>query len=119
MPMPYGSRGGMAFGADELRVLRRALAHALQTTSPAVPLDAHGPDRSQDVQEYRRLAEAVDEAVREGARLRAILLADLARQGGPPARAPTAAPPGTPPGAAQARATPPGAAARPAHPDPR
>ncbi|MCZ0994044.1 hypothetical protein O1L44_14350 [Streptomyces noursei] len=79
MPMPYGSRGGMAFGADELRVLRRALAHALQTTSPTAPLSALGADRSQDVQEYLRLAEAVDEAVREGARLRAFLLADLAR----------------------------------------
>ncbi|MCZ1017266.1 hypothetical protein [Streptomyces noursei] len=79
MPMPYGSRGGMAFGADELRVLRRALAHALQTASPTAPLGALGADRSQDVQEYLRLAEAVDEAVREGARLRAFLLADLAR----------------------------------------
>ncbi len=69
----------MAFGADELRVLRRALAHALQSMSHTVPLDALGPDRSQDVQEYLRLAEAVDEAVREGARLRAFLLADLAR----------------------------------------
>ncbi|MFE6691378.1 hypothetical protein ACFVFQ_33525 [Streptomyces sp. NPDC057743] len=69
----------MAFGADELRVLRRALAHALQTSSPAVPLGPLGADRSQDVQEYLRLAEAVDEAVREGARLRAFLLADLAR----------------------------------------
>ncbi|KUL50120.1 hypothetical protein ADL22_07645 [Streptomyces sp. NRRL F-4489] len=69
----------MAFGADELRVLRRALAHALQTTSPAVPPAPLGPDRAQDVQEYLRLAEAVDEAVREGARLRAFLLADLAR----------------------------------------
>lgn len=69
----------MAFGADELRVLRRALAHALQTTSPAVPPAAPGPDRAQDVQEYLLLAEAVDEAVREGARLRAFLLADLAR----------------------------------------
>ncbi len=77
--MPYGSRGGMAFGADELRVLRRALAHALQTTSRAAPLGVPAPDRSQDVQEYLRLAEAVDEAVREGARLRAFLLADLAR----------------------------------------
>ncbi|MFE7318196.1 hypothetical protein ACFU7T_34635 [Streptomyces sp. NPDC057555] len=79
MPTPYGSRGGMAFGADELRVLRRALAHALQTTSSTVPLGALGAGRSQDVQEYLRLAEAVDEAVREGARLRAFLLADLAR----------------------------------------
>ncbi|GGU92965.1 hypothetical protein GCM10010211_69720 [Streptomyces albospinus] len=69
----------MAFGADELRVLRRALAHALQSTSHTVPLDVLGPDRSQDVQEYLRLAEAVDEAVREGARLRAFLLADLDR----------------------------------------
>lgn len=69
----------MAFGAEELRVLRRALAHALQTTSRAAPLGVPAPDRSQDVQEYLRLAEAVDEAVREGARLRAFLLADLAR----------------------------------------
>ncbi|MFI1205563.1 hypothetical protein ACH4VR_40105 [Streptomyces sp. NPDC020883] len=69
----------MAFGADELRVLRRALAHALQTTSTAAPQGDSGADASQDVQEYLRLAEAVDEAVREGARLRAFLLADLAR----------------------------------------
>ncbi len=69
----------MAFGADELRVLRRALAHALQTTSSAAPQGDSGTDASQDVQEYLRLAEAVDEAVREGARLRAFLLADLAR----------------------------------------
>ena len=34
MPTPYGSRGGMAFGAEELRVLRRALALALHP-SPA------------------------------------------------------------------------------------
>ena len=69
MPTPYGSRGGMAFGADELRVLRRALAVALH---PA-PL----PD--EDVQACLRLAESVDEAVREAGRLRAFLLADLAR----------------------------------------
>ncbi|MFB7915137.1 hypothetical protein [Streptomyces sp. NPDC056061] len=59
----------MAFGADELRVLRRALAVALH---PA-PL----PD--EDVQECLRLAGAVDEAVGEAGRLRAFLLADLAR----------------------------------------
>ncbi|MFE3887313.1 hypothetical protein ACFXPQ_31160 [Streptomyces lydicus] len=69
----------MAFSADELRVLRRALAHALQTTSHPAPLGAPGTGRSQDIQEYLRLAEAVDEAVREGGRLRAFLLADLAR----------------------------------------
>ncbi|MFG2529099.1 hypothetical protein [Streptomyces sp. NPDC048516] len=69
----------MAFSADELRVLRRALAHALQTTSHPAPLGALGPEWPQDIQEYLRLAEAVDEAVREGGRLRAFLLADLAR----------------------------------------
>lgn len=69
----------MAFSADELRVLRRALAHALKTTSPSAPLGALGPEWSQDIQEYLRLAEAVDEAVREGGRLRTFLLADLAR----------------------------------------
>ncbi|MFF8315001.1 hypothetical protein [Streptomyces lydicus] len=79
MPMPNGTRGGMAFSADELRVLRRALAHALQTADHSAPLAALGPEWSQDIQEYLRLAEAVDEAVREGGRLRAFLLADLAR----------------------------------------
>lgn len=77
--MPNGTRGGMAFSADELRVLRRALAHALQTTSHSAPLSAFGAEWSQDIQEYLRLAEAVDEAAREGGRLRAFLLADLAR----------------------------------------
>ncbi|MBL1095256.1 hypothetical protein [Streptomyces coffeae] len=79
MPTPYGSRGGMAFSADELRVLRRALAIALQphpvTPSPG-PL---GPDRAEEIQDFLRLAEAVDEAVREGGRLRAFLLDELAR----------------------------------------
>ncbi|OIJ89803.1 hypothetical protein BIV24_18745, partial [Streptomyces colonosanans] len=59
----------MAFGAEELRVLRRALALALQPRTAS----------AEDVQECLRLAESVDEAVREGARLRAFLLADLAR----------------------------------------
>ncbi|MER5988216.1 hypothetical protein [Streptomyces sp. NPDC001787] len=59
----------MAFSADELRVLRRALAIALHPT----PL----PD--EDVQDCLRLAGAVDEAVSEAGRLRAFLLADLAR----------------------------------------
>ncbi|MEU3461703.1 hypothetical protein ABZ721_17385 [Streptomyces sp. NPDC006733] len=71
MPTPHGSRGGMAFSADELRVFRRALAAALRpaTTTPV-------PD---DLQEYLRLADALDEAVSEGGRLRAFLLAELAR----------------------------------------
>ncbi|MFE7776461.1 hypothetical protein ACFU5O_21740 [Streptomyces sp. NPDC057445] len=59
----------MAFSADELRVLRRALAVAL---NPAQPHE----DVAQDC---LRLAESVDEAVSEAARLHAFLLADLAR----------------------------------------
>ncbi|MEU6277248.1 hypothetical protein ABZ871_33345 [Streptomyces populi] len=69
MPTPYGSHGGMAFGAEELRVLRRALALALHPS----------PVSAEDVQDCLRLAESVDEAAREGARLRAFLLADLVR----------------------------------------
>ncbi|NEC91327.1 hypothetical protein [Streptomyces sp. SID12501] len=59
----------MAFGAEELRVLRRALALALHP----------GPASAEDVQDCLRLAESVDEAAHEGARLRAFLVADLAR----------------------------------------
>lgn len=59
----------MAFSADELRVLRGALAVALQS-SPA-----SGPQ----AREVLLLAEALDEAEREGRRLRSFLLADLAR----------------------------------------
>lgn len=59
----------MAFSADELRVLRRALAIALH---PA-------PLQDEDVQDCLRLAESVDEAVCEAGRLRAFLLGDLAR----------------------------------------
>ncbi|KMS68540.1 hypothetical protein ACM01_38800, partial [Streptomyces viridochromogenes] len=59
----------MAFGAEELRVLRRALALALHP-SPASP---------EEVRACLRLAESLDEAMREGARLRAFLVADLAR----------------------------------------
>ncbi|MFI7006143.1 hypothetical protein [Streptomyces sp. NPDC050145] len=69
MPTPYGNRGGMAFGAEELRVLRRALALALHPT----------PASDEDVRDCLRLAESVDEAARESARLRAFLLADLDR----------------------------------------
>jgi hypothetical protein len=59
----------MAFSADELRVLRRALAVALHPTSLT----------PEDVQGCHRLAGSLDEATREAARLRAFLLADLAR----------------------------------------
>ncbi|WP_105970849.1 hypothetical protein [Streptomyces geranii] len=59
----------MAFGAEELRVLRRALALALHP----------GPASAEDVQDCLRLAESVDEATHEAARLRAFLVADLAR----------------------------------------
>ncbi|MGA5818680.1 hypothetical protein ACPC54_12590 [Kitasatospora sp. NPDC094028] len=87
MPTPHGSRGGMAFSADEVRVLRRALAHALH---PAVPVHLQRPDRTacagpgaelwaEDVQDALYLTEAIDEAVQEGGRLRAFLLADLGR----------------------------------------
>ncbi|MFD7458553.1 MULTISPECIES: hypothetical protein [unclassified Streptomyces] len=59
----------MAFGVEELRVLRRALALALHP----------GQARAEDVQDCLRLADSLDEAMREGARLRAFLVADLAR----------------------------------------
>ncbi|MFB6888685.1 hypothetical protein ACFCX4_05135 [Kitasatospora sp. NPDC056327] len=89
MPTPHGSRGGMAFSADEVRVLRRALAQALHPSVP-VHLQLPFPDRpvhagagaelwAEDVQDALRLTEAIDEAVQEGGRLRAFLLADLAR----------------------------------------
>lgn len=66
----------MAFSADELRVLRRALAIALHPH--AVP-GRPGPERAAEVRDCFRLAEAVDEAVLESGRLRAFLRADLAR----------------------------------------
>ncbi|MFD7771353.1 hypothetical protein [Streptomyces sp. NPDC059787] len=71
MPTPYGPRGGMAFGAEELRVLRRALALALCPTPT--------PASADDLQDCLRLATDLDEATRESARLRAFLLADLGR----------------------------------------
>ncbi|MCW5254371.1 hypothetical protein IBX28_28460 [Streptomyces sp. SHP 1-2] len=59
----------MAFGAQELRVLRRALALALHPR----------PASAEDVHDCLRLAESLDEAMDEATRLRAFLLADLAR----------------------------------------
>ncbi|MFI7415644.1 hypothetical protein ACIBU0_44210 [Streptomyces sp. NPDC049627] len=59
----------MAFGTEELRVLRRALALALHPS----------PASAEDVQDCLRLTESLDEAMREGDRLRAFLVADLAR----------------------------------------
>jgi hypothetical protein len=59
----------MAFGVEELCVLRRALAVAVDLR----------PARAEDVQDCLRLAESLDEAMREGARLRTFLVADLAR----------------------------------------
>ncbi|MFI9308071.1 hypothetical protein [Streptomyces triculaminicus] len=80
MPTPYGSRGGMAFSADELRVLRRALDIALRPHSLTDSLpDGSGPERDAEMRDRLRLAEAMTEAAHEGARLRAFLLADLAR----------------------------------------
>lgn len=71
MPTPYGSRGGMAFSAAELHVLRRSLAHALQSSS--------APLAASEVQDCLRLAQSVDDAVQEAGRLRAFLLEDLGR----------------------------------------
>jgi hypothetical protein len=72
----------MAFSADELRVLRRALADALRPGQAAadtvlVPRPAERP--AEHVQEYLRLAHAVDEAAAEAGRLRSFLLDELSR----------------------------------------
>ncbi|WP_180930916.1 hypothetical protein [Streptomyces sp. AJS327] len=85
MPTPHGSRGGMAFSAAELEVLRSALAAALRarpgTEDRTRPTNddagRHHPGR--DLRPYLRLAEAIEETAAEDARYRAFLLADLAR----------------------------------------
>ncbi|MFB7949561.1 hypothetical protein ACFC6L_32160 [Kitasatospora phosalacinea] len=81
MPTPHGSRGGMAFSADEVRVLRRVLAQALYPIAPdRLPTPAAAVELwAEDVQDALRLTEAIDEAVQEGGRLRAFMLTDLTR----------------------------------------
>ncbi|MFE2477284.1 hypothetical protein [Streptomyces sp. NPDC059389] len=66
----------MAFSAAELHVLRRTLAHALQSSTAPAPLT------TPEVQDCLRLAQSVDDAVQEAGRLREFLLADLARYRG-------------------------------------
>jgi hypothetical protein len=66
----------MAFSADELRVLRRALAEALHPPQADAGLVSRP---AEDVQEYLRLVHAVDEAAAEAGRLRAFLLDELSR----------------------------------------
>ncbi len=74
--MPLDSRGALAFSADEVSVLRRALALALRPgPAPVRP----GPERAGVHRELERLAGDMAEAVRESARLRAFLHSDLAR----------------------------------------
>ncbi|MDI3388905.1 hypothetical protein QIS99_22305 [Streptomyces sp. B-S-A8] len=60
----------MAFSADELRVLRRALAVALHPSKAASVAD---------VQDCLDLSDGINEAIDEGARLCAFLVADLGR----------------------------------------
>lgn len=68
----------MAFSANELRVLRRALAEVLHPSRTAAAV-APGAAPATHVQDYVRLAEAVDDAVQEAGRQRAFLLAELRR----------------------------------------
>ncbi|MCL2553967.1 MAG: hypothetical protein FWE75_17670 [Actinomycetia bacterium] len=86
MPTPHGTRGGMAFSANELSVLRRALAEVLHPSRrPGPPAastalsPAAAPRPAEYVQDCLRLAEALDEAVHEAGRLRAFLLDELVR----------------------------------------
>lgn len=72
----------MAFSADELRVVRRALAEVLHPSRAAPAPSAAEPlvpRPTEYVQDYLRLVEAVDEAMFEAGRLRAFLLDELER----------------------------------------
>jgi hypothetical protein len=72
----------MAFSADELRVLRRALAHVLNPPTVTDGRPTGSAARAtwvEDVQDMLRLSEAIEEAVLEGGRMRAFALAELVR----------------------------------------
>ncbi len=72
----------MAFSADELRVLRRALAHVLNPSAATDSRPGGTAARAvwvEDVQDVLRLSEAIEEAVLEGGRMRAFALAELVR----------------------------------------
>lgn len=96
MPTPYGSLGGVAFSADELRVVRDALAPAPQSGlryEPPAPPTGRGPaprpgglgspgrhrGRTTLARGCLELSAAPDEAIDEAHRTRGFLLADLAR----------------------------------------
>lgn len=68
----------MAFSADELRVLRRALAEVLHPSRTAAT-GFTPPRPAEYVQDYLRLVEAVDDAVYEAGRMRVFLLDELSR----------------------------------------
>ncbi|WP_202235338.1 hypothetical protein [Actinacidiphila reveromycinica] len=70
----------MAFSADEVRVLRRALAEVLGPRATAgPPAVVVAPRSAEHVQDCLRLAEGLDDAVREAGRMRAFHLAELHR----------------------------------------
>ncbi|WP_405585701.1 hypothetical protein [Streptomyces sp. NBC_01190] len=77
MPTPHGTRGGIAFSADELRVVRRALAEVLHPSRSAAATAVPRP--AAYVQDYLRLTASLDEALHEAARLHGFLLDDLRR----------------------------------------
>ncbi|MFF0725526.1 hypothetical protein [Streptomyces sp. NPDC004134] len=88
MPTPYGSRGGVALSADELRVVRDALAIAIESSwglprpargDGAEPAAARAVPRGAVVRDCTELAAALDEAAAEADRMRLFRNADLAR----------------------------------------
>ncbi|WP_328467643.1 hypothetical protein [Streptomyces sp. NBC_00448] len=70
----------MAFSADEVRVLRRALAEVLGPHRRAgVPTLVVAPRPAEYVQDYLRLADGLEDVVREAGRMRAFQQAELHR----------------------------------------
>lgn len=70
----------MAFSADEVRVLRRALAEVLGPHRKAgVPTLVVAPRPGEYVQDCLRLANGLEDAVQEAGRMRSFLLAELYR----------------------------------------